>query len=223
MRYWWASQGKNFQHVAQHGNLWTCPPPTGGRARPDRELIKKLAPGDLVFHYGGRHLRAISEVTADWTPHPRPEHYERQRGESNNGWLVATTPIIRELEVHFEILAELVTHGSPGPLDRNGRPAQKFLSTLGPEDAHALLQMVDPRVEERHTRSEEKDEACGPVRPPPSCASHWLAENSQHSVTICSRTGAWRRVTCVVDSSPPNCSSPHTSCPDLRWTKTSGA
>lgn len=72
MRYWWASQGENYQDVAQTGDLWTCPRANGGHLR-SRRFIFDLAPGDLVFHYAEMELRAVSEVTTPWVPSPRPE------------------------------------------------------------------------------------------------------------------------------------------------------
>src|SRR5699024_8393221 len=141
MRYWWASQGKNYQHVAHTGNLWTCPS-ASGRSRPDRELIKKLAPGDLVFHYARGELRALSEVTETWVHWQRPEHYPAKPGEGDDGWLVSTAPVVLDLEIPLAALTDLVCHGSPGPLDVNGRPMQKYLSKLEPGDAVALLQLI---------------------------------------------------------------------------------
>lgn len=141
MRYWWASQGKNFQHVTHRGGLWTCPSATG-HSRPDRELILQLEPGDLVFHYARTQLRAVSEVMASWVPRQRPPHYNSKPGEGNDGWFVDTVPILRNIAISLSELAEVISHGSPGPLDVNGRPMQKYLSELEPGEAASLLQMV---------------------------------------------------------------------------------
>lgn len=145
MRYWWASQGKNYQHVTQQGGLWTCPSATG-HSRPDRELIQQLAAGDLVFHYARKQLRAISEVENSWVPRQRPPHYSPKPGEGDDGWFVETVPILRELAIPLSELAELIGHGSPGPLDVNGRPMQKYLSELEPGDAASLLQLVQADI-----------------------------------------------------------------------------
>lgn len=145
MSYWWASQGKNYQHVAHTGNLWTCPS-ASGRSRPDRELIKVLAPGDLVFHYARSELRALSEVTAAYVHWRRPEHYPAKAGEGNDGWLVETTPIVWDLEIPLGDLTDVVSHGSPGPLDINGRPMQKYLSELRAADAAGILQLIGSDV-----------------------------------------------------------------------------
>lgn len=141
MRYWWASQGKNYMHVAQRGGLWTCPP-AGGRFRPDRELIKEIQPHDLVFHYGRNYLRAVSEATASWTPWRRPEHYPKKPGEHDDGWFVRTEPLIRNLEIPRDSLSKVIHHGAPGPLDVTGKPMQKYLSNLRPDDAAGLLHLA---------------------------------------------------------------------------------
>lgn len=147
MRYWWASQGKNFQHVTQSGGLWTCPSATG-HARPDRELIQHLATGDLVFHYARTQLRAVSEVAASWVPRQRPPHYNPKAGEGNDGWFVDTVPILRNVAIPIDELAEVVSHGAPGPLDVNGRPMQKYLSELKPGEAASLLQLLHADLDE---------------------------------------------------------------------------
>lgn len=141
MRYWWASQGKNYKHVAQVGDLWTCQA-SGGRRRVDRELILEIRAGDLVFHYGDEYLRAISEADSSWRPLVRPPYYPRLPGEGDEGWQVQTTPVITGLVIHFSEVASVVSHGSPGPLDRTGRPMQKFLSVLEAVDAGALLSLI---------------------------------------------------------------------------------
>lgn len=157
MRYWWASQGKNYKHVAHTGNLWTCPS-ASGRSRPDRKLIQELAPGDLVFHYARMELRALSKVTAAWVHWPRPEHYPAKPGERNDGWLVETEPVVLDLETPLGALTEVVSHGSPGPLDVNGRPMQKYLSELEPGDAIALLQLIGVDVAQDEDGSAKADD-----------------------------------------------------------------
>ncbi|MCC6495696.1 MAG: HNH endonuclease [Propionibacteriaceae bacterium] len=147
MRYWWASQGKNYKHVAQVGDLWTCPA-SGGRRRVDRELILEIRAGDLVFHYGDEYLRAISEADSSWRPLARPLYYPRLPGEGDDGWQVQTTPVITDLRIHFSEVASVVSHGSPGPLDRTGRPMQKFLSVLEAMDAGALLSLIGANLGE---------------------------------------------------------------------------
>lgn len=149
MRYWWASQGKNYEHVAHTGNLWTCPR-QNQRPLKSRQFIFDLSPDDLVFHYGNKALRAVSKVTASYVDWPRPEHYPRGEGEGDEGWLVRTEPLITSLHIPLQELQQVVSHGTKHhPLDRDGWPNQIFLAKLWPSDAVAMLQLagttVDPR------------------------------------------------------------------------------
>jgi len=151
MRYWWASQGKNFQHVAHKGNLWTCPR-AGGAPLRSRRFIQQLSPGDLVFHYGHGALRALSEVTASAVPFPRPEHYPPDAGEGDDGWLVESDPFLPHLQVPSVEIASVLPHGGDSPLDVNGIAKTLFLHELRPAYAAALLHLAgvhEPPTEER--------------------------------------------------------------------------
>ncbi|MET4539481.1 hypothetical protein ABIE37_001253 [Arthrobacter bambusae] len=138
MRYWWASQGKNYPIAIEQGSLWSCP---GGRGelRGDRILLKELKLGDAVFHYYGPHLRAVSVVADEWKEAARPDGYPPREGEGDDGWLVQVTPFATGLEIPWTRIAELITHGSPGPFTAVGKPQQKFLSALPENEALAVL------------------------------------------------------------------------------------
>lgn len=155
MRYWWAMQGDNYQHVTRTGNLWTCPD-ARGFVRKDRELMNDMTRGDWVFHYGRGNLRAISEVSDSWRHHKRPRHYAPREGEGDDGWLVPTTPTVFDLRIPFRALADVVSHGESssgsGPLDRNGSPKRIFLAELTPGDAAGLIRLVDDQLGSRAER-----------------------------------------------------------------------
>lgn len=157
MCYWWASQGENYQHAASQRKLWTCPP-ADGRPLRNRELIKELTPGDLVFHYAKGELRVLSEVTASWIPWQRPENHPPKPGEHDDGWLVTTEPMFVNLGIPLRELQEVLEHGSPSPLDKNGTPIRKFLSELNPGDAAALLSLIGAEPNQSETQAEpDKD------------------------------------------------------------------
>src|SRR5699024_3592752 len=149
MRYWWASQGKNFQHVAHKGNLWTCPR-AGGAPLRSRRFIKDLSPGDMVFHYGHGALRALSEVTASAVPFPRPEHYPPDAGEGDDGWLVESDPLLPHLQVPSVELASVLHHGGDRPLDVSGAATARGLHELRPAAAAHIVPR--PRLTEDERR-----------------------------------------------------------------------
>ncbi|MFC9664275.1 hypothetical protein ACFVJ5_28930 [Nocardia sp. NPDC127606] len=137
--FWWASQGNNYPVAIDQGSLWTCPR-INGALPPDRALLKQLRVGDLVFHHYDSHVRAISVVTASWRDAPRTSGYPNKYVDRlNNGWLVTVDPLITGLMIHFQRVAQLLPHGAPGPLDKNGTPQQKYLSPLTDEQGRKLL------------------------------------------------------------------------------------
>lgn len=143
MSFWWASQGKNHTTAIRQGSLWTAPR-IGGSLPTDRALIKLIAPGDVVFHYDGPYLRAVSVATTASAPCHRPDGYPKDvAAQPDAGWLVRVDPVIEGLRVHAQRLAELLPHGSPGPLDRNGTPQQRYLSRLTAQQGALLLEEID--------------------------------------------------------------------------------
>lgn len=143
MTFWWASQGKNHITAIEQGTLWTAPR-IDGSLPTDRALIKQIEPGDVVFHYDGPCLRAVSAATTAWVPCHRPVGYPKDVvAQPDEGWLVRVDPVIEGLAVHFARIAELLPHGSPGPLDKNGTPQQKYLSRLTDQQGSTLLKEID--------------------------------------------------------------------------------
>lgn len=138
MNYWWASQGRNHTIVIDQGTLWTCR--QGNGVVPEaRRLLWDLKPGDVVFHYGQLHLRAVSTVTSDCIPFERPVGYKKMPDETDEGWLVTVEPFMTNLNLPWRRVAELIQSGPPGPLRRDGVPAIKYMSRLTKEDGLALL------------------------------------------------------------------------------------
>lgn len=143
MAYWWASQGKNYPTAIAQGSLWTCAW-SDGTLPANRALIRDIELGDVVFHYYRERLRAVSVVVTEHRDCQRPEGYPKNTDQDrDDGWLVSVAPIAQGLDVHWHRLAELIPHGAPGPLDRNGSPQQKYLSSIDPEAAQRLLDEVD--------------------------------------------------------------------------------
>ncbi len=142
MRFWWASQGRNYPTAIAQGSLWTSPWPDG-TLRQDRVLIKRIRAGDTVFHYENGMVRAVSRVISEWVPSARPSGYpKRNPHDLDAGWLVRVEPIVTGLELDFRELPKIITVGAPGPLDRDGSPQQKYLSAIGDDDGVRLLERL---------------------------------------------------------------------------------
>lgn len=150
MTTWWVSQGKNYPTAIAQGSLWTLPH-RNGVVPPDRAAILAMAQGDVTIHYYGPAVRAVSFVDAVAAPTPRPPGYPAKPGEGDSGWLVRVVPVRTGLSLHRDVVASLIQHGSPGPLDVHGSPAQKYISPLSDADASALLAALEVDLAELDT------------------------------------------------------------------------
>ena len=147
MRFWWASQGKNYDNAIVQGSLWTCPW-SDGTLRRDRILIKALDVGDVVFHYAHGNVRAVSRVVAEWVPAPRPSGYPKRNADDlDAGWLARVEPIATGLELGWHELPALIAVGSPGPMDKHGTPQEKYLSEIADDDGHRLLERLGVSIQ----------------------------------------------------------------------------
>lgn len=137
MKYWWASQGNKFPVVMEQRILWSRPTDSGALPR-SRVYLKKMRRGDIVFHYSGPFLRAVSRVSAEWETASRPPGHREKK--FNEGWRVRVEPLKLDLEIPWQRVAELINHGSPGPFTFKGKPALKYASPLSEEEGLRLLQ-----------------------------------------------------------------------------------
>lgn len=137
MTFWWASQGETFSAI-QEGTLWTCLL-ADGTALTSRTRIKQLRLGDLVFNYASGSVRALSRVVAEWVPAPRPSSHSGRDGDPDVGWLVRTEPIETGLWLDWHELKDLISAGSPGPLNENGIPGERYLSIISDQEGERLL------------------------------------------------------------------------------------
>lgn len=104
---------------------------------------------DIVFHYGGPYVRAVSRVVAPWVPSGRPPGYplgSGEEGKNDDGWLVRVEPFATGLELHRDRAAKILSWSSPGPFTVKGLPHEKYISEIFPDEAARLLQELDLQV-----------------------------------------------------------------------------
>jgi len=49
MRYWWVNQNQTYRHEVPGGYLWSPKRSANGARNPLFELVREVAPGDLLF------------------------------------------------------------------------------------------------------------------------------------------------------------------------------
>lgn len=152
MRYWWASHGRNYETAIKEGTLWGCPSADGVLTR-GLTALKDMRQGDVVFHYFGPYVRAVSLVAKEWHDYPRPDGYEAMVGQGNDGWLVRVDTIATGLRVHRDRVAKLTSPGTQGPFTAAGRPERRYLSPLADDEGAALLAAAGLSVPEAEAGS----------------------------------------------------------------------
>ena len=152
MSYWWASQSKNFRTAIPDGTLWTRPR-VNGVMPAERAALQLLTPDDIVFHYGGGQIRAVSVVASAAVDARRPLGYPRGPRESDandDGKLVRVDVFADNLAMPWRRVAQLIQPGTPGPLTSAGVPREAYISPLTDTDADALLAELGIEAPHRH-------------------------------------------------------------------------
>ena len=141
MRYWWASHGRNYEKAIDDGTLWGARK-ANGEVSKSLLSLREMRHGDVVFHYFGPYVRAVSVVAEECRDFPRPDGYERLEGEDDDGWLVRVNTLATGLQIHRDRAAELTSLGGPGPFTEAGKPEQRYLSPLTDDEGAALLALA---------------------------------------------------------------------------------
>ncbi|MFD1210995.1 hypothetical protein ACFQ36_02930 [Arthrobacter sp. GCM10027362] len=130
-RFWWANQSKNYRIAMEQGSLWAPEYRADGRpAHEDWTALHDMLPGDVVFHYAGQKLQAVSQVQQAATRARRPPGHEPATG-SNEGPLVLVTPLVEGIEIRLASLRKVIGPGV-GPMNRLGVPGRTYISPLPP-------------------------------------------------------------------------------------------
>lgn len=135
--FWWVNQGATYEEARKRGFIWAPQESKAGRPLFHWENVSKVRNGDVIFHYAGGNLRAVSRAKTDG--------YEAKKELggaewSDDGWrvdaeyCVLAKPIPIE-EVGFKIAALNVNRG---PVNKTGGVNQGYLYEIT-ADAAALL------------------------------------------------------------------------------------
>lgn len=132
--------------------MWSPVVKANGYRNPFWDNMTKVEPGDLVFAYAQKHLRAVGIVQRKAYSSPKPASFEIA---SNNwakiGWLVEVEfkqfryPIFPK--EHLQSLRKYLSHKS-SPLDMEGNGKERYLVELEIGLALALIQLSQDPVAE---------------------------------------------------------------------------
>jgi len=152
-KYWWVNQNQTFRQEFEGGYLWSPRRNRGGGFNPSYENMREMAPGDIVFSFVDRKIRAISIVRFCATPSPKPEEFGNigPHWHPTLGWMVAVnykplnnTIIPRD---HMGVLAQHLPERH-SPLQLNGAGNQAYLFEIGEDMARIMMGLIGSEVKE---------------------------------------------------------------------------
>lgn len=91
----------------------------------------------------------MSRVSEMWVSARRPDvgYPKENPGQSDEGWLVRVEVVASGFELPSSRVSELVSHGSPGPLDTTGYPGRRYVSPLSGEEGVRLLEALGVQLD----------------------------------------------------------------------------
>lgn len=143
MAFWWVSQNKTYQHEAAGGYLWSPKASSAGGRIAAYDFMTEINPGDIVFCFAGREIRAVGIAESTAYEAPKPQVFGRA-GDTwpDIGWKVdlfynyldaAVTPAN-----HMHLLEPLLPR-KYSPIRADGTGNQQYLFPIPDDMARALL------------------------------------------------------------------------------------
>ncbi|NKX56756.1 HNH endonuclease [Arthrobacter sp. E918] len=158
MKFWWADQSKSFDMVFEDGTLWAARSGRRGAQLDYWRNLNSASPGDIVFHYVGPHVRAVSRVATMPRPAYPPRGYDVHPG--TKGALVLTEPVC-EVQIPRETVLAVLEDGY-GPVNADGTLRRGYFFPLVPDQALALMRWAGlENVDEPDPGAEAFDQYLG--------------------------------------------------------------
>lgn len=167
MRYWWVNQNQTYRHEFAGGYLWSPKRKANQSANPFYDFMREVAPGDAVFSFADRVIRAVGIAVSHAYEAPKPLEF----GGAGAYWsLIGWRVDVRFQEIavpvkpsaHMQRLAPLLP-AKYAPLRPNGAGLQSVYLTRIPEAfATALLEMIGEPTRSRIQGHVVSDEGIAP-------------------------------------------------------------
>lgn len=145
MSFWWVNQGDSFEEARKLGTLWAPLKDKRGFTKPYWDSLELLIPGDVVFHYANKKVKAISSVVSTF-------RIAEKRLADRDQWQNLGREVsveIQDFDFHVpleEIPLGLRTGHSgalSSPFERDGAVKQGYLFRAPKEVATYLLARLD--------------------------------------------------------------------------------
>jgi len=152
-KYWWVSQNQTFKEEFEGGYLWSPRRNNNGGFNRAYENMREMAPGDVVFSFVARQIRAISIVRYCAVPSPKPEEFGDigPHWHPTLGWMVSVNYKLLsntvEPRAHMPILGPLQPNHH-APLQANGDGNQAYLFEVPKTMAEVLIGLIGQEAKE---------------------------------------------------------------------------
>ena len=146
MAYWWVNQKKTFEVSAKRGFLWSPKKKTDGHCSAFYENMTRVRPGDVVFAFADKQIRALAVVSGAHAEMARPESFKVADSDWNNdGWTVPVqyqlvdAPL--EVRQHMELLGRHLPY-KYAPIKASGKANEAYLCPVPEGMAADLLNLL---------------------------------------------------------------------------------
>jgi hypothetical protein len=180
MAYWWVNQGQTAEFEVEGDFLWSPKESRGGANNQHYTNMTLLNPGDIVFSYSKKMIRAIGVVQERARTSPKPDFRLAGSNWSETGWLVTVLFKDIPLPIAPKDFIDQIRPKLPGkysPLDKNGDGVQaylfaisdslgEYLIALSKQDENELvlqLHNFGEILDEEHEREVTQRESVGPL------------------------------------------------------------
>jgi len=144
MNYWWVNQGQTYEFEVDGDFLWSPKESKDGSRNQFYENMTLLKPGDLVFSYNDRMIRAIGTVQRKASTSPKPDFRSAGSNWSDTGWYadVLFNELLNPFEPkkHIESIRPLLEE-KYAPLRASGDANQAYLFSISEELGRYLLSL----------------------------------------------------------------------------------
>lgn len=149
MSYWWVNHKQTYSSEIEGGYIWSPKENSNGAKNQTYINLTLTKPGDIVFSYADRKIKAVGIVASSYREQPKPSEFGKS-GDSwaNIGWAVPIDWEILSLPVipkdQIEKIAPLLPEKN-SPLQKNGNGNQScYLASIQDELGELLIGLAKP-------------------------------------------------------------------------------
>lgn len=152
MAYWWVNQKKTFEASAKGGFLWSPKRKTDGHRSAFYENMTLARPGDVIFAFADKQIRALAIVSGAHAEMARPESFKTADSDWNNdGWMVPVqyqlVEVPLEVRNHMDLLGQHLPY-KYAPIKPSGKANEAYLCPVPEGMADDLLNLLQTDREE---------------------------------------------------------------------------